>query len=98
MRLPAYLSRSALLLEMYTRDGTPGVCMIAADLYEGIRWVPIAIWIIQGCAAWLLLMLLRALPALLCISAAALGLLSSLQARRGARRRRPAAAAGHAGS
>ncbi len=27
----------ALLLEMYTRDGTPGVCMIAADLYEGIR-------------------------------------------------------------
>ncbi|PSC67103.1 amino-acid N-acetyltransferase, partial [Micractinium conductrix] len=30
-------ARAALLLEMYTRDGTPGVCMIAADLYEGIR-------------------------------------------------------------
>ncbi|KAL4437093.1 hypothetical protein ABPG75_004232 [Micractinium tetrahymenae] len=30
-------SDGALLLEMYTRDGTPGVCMIAADLYEGIR-------------------------------------------------------------
>jgi len=27
----------ALLLEMYTRDGINGVCMIAADLYEGIR-------------------------------------------------------------
>jgi amino-acid N-acetyltransferase len=27
----------ALLLELYTRDGVPGVCMIAADLYEGIR-------------------------------------------------------------
>ena len=27
----------ALLLEMYTRDGIPGVCMISADIYEGIR-------------------------------------------------------------
>jgi len=26
-----------LLLELYTRDGINGVCMIAADLYEGIR-------------------------------------------------------------
>jgi amino-acid N-acetyltransferase len=26
-----------LLLELYTRDGISGVCMIAADLYEGIR-------------------------------------------------------------
>jgi hypothetical protein len=34
---PPPTPRSALLLEMYTRDGTPGVCMIAADLYEGIR-------------------------------------------------------------
>lgn len=34
---PTCLPCSALLLEMYTRDGTPGVCMIAADLYEGIR-------------------------------------------------------------
>lgn len=25
------------LLELYTRDGITGVCMIAADLYEGIR-------------------------------------------------------------
>jgi hypothetical protein len=32
------LYRRAMLLEMYTRDGTPGVCMIAADIYEGIRW------------------------------------------------------------
>ncbi|KAI3433843.1 hypothetical protein D9Q98_003646 [Chlorella vulgaris] len=30
-------SDGAMLLEMYTRDGTPGVCMIAADIYEGIR-------------------------------------------------------------
>ena len=27
----------AMLLELYTRDGITGVCMIAADLYEGIR-------------------------------------------------------------
>ena len=27
----------AMLLELYTRDGVNGVCMIAADLYEGIR-------------------------------------------------------------
>lgn len=27
----------AMLLELYTRDGINGVCMIAADLYEGIR-------------------------------------------------------------
>jgi amino-acid N-acetyltransferase len=26
-----------LLLELYTRDGIAGVCMIAADLYEGVR-------------------------------------------------------------
>ncbi len=29
--------QGALLLELYTRDGINGVCMIAADLYEGIR-------------------------------------------------------------
>lgn len=27
----------ALLLELYTRDGTEGVCMIAGDIYQGIR-------------------------------------------------------------
>ena len=29
--------QGAILLELYTRDGITGVCMIAADLYEGIR-------------------------------------------------------------
>lgn len=30
-------AQGALLIELYTRDGTRGVTMIAADLYEGIR-------------------------------------------------------------
>lgn len=51
------LYRRAMLLEMYTRDGTPGVCMIAADIYEGIRWGSSAriLLLPSACGACLLL-------------------------------------------
>ena len=32
-----YQEDGAMLLELYSRDGISGVCMIAADLYQGIR-------------------------------------------------------------